>query len=255
MTPAAQTEAVTKPPAPAPAPMASTAHHDRPNLLWCTLILLRKDLLIEWRTRARLNALVFFGICTLLMFSFALGANAVALREHASGYFWLAILFASILSLSESFRVEHENNSLDGLRLAPAHPRAIFLGKAIGNTVLLWGLGAVLAPLSIAVFDLRVVMSLWTLALIMLVGSMAISAAGTFYAAIASNARARDVLLPILLFPVLVPVLIASVKATALVFEGDPMEQMESWLTLLGSLNVIYWGLGLVLFPRIIEDL
>ncbi|MBK7860218.1 MAG: heme exporter protein CcmB [Archangiaceae bacterium] len=239
----------------AQAPAVTTARPVRPGLFACTVILLRKDLLLEWRTRARLNALVFFGICTLLMFSFALGANAMALREHASGYFWLAILFASVLSLSESFRVEQENHSLDGLRLAPANGRAIFLAKAIGNTVLLWGLGAVLAPLSIAVFDLRVVMSLFTLAFIMLVGSMAISAAGTFYASIASNARARDVLLPILLFPVLVPVLIAAVKATTMVFEGDPMNQMESWLTLLGSLNVIYWGLGLVLFPRIIEDL
>ena len=92
------------------------------------------------------------------------------------------------------------------------------------------------------------------LVLITGIGSMAISAAGTFYAAIAANARARDVLLPILLFPVLVPVLISSVKATALVFEGDPMNQLTSWLTLLSALNVIYWALGLVLFPRIIED-
>ena len=237
-----------------PVSMASATARARPGLVAATLILLRKDLLIEWRTRARLNALLFFGICTLLMFSFALGANAMALRDHAAGYFWLAILFSSILSLSESFRIEQENQSLDGLKLAPASGRAIFLSKALGNTVMLWGIGAVLAPLSIAVFDLRVVMSLFNLAFILLVGSMAISAAGTFYAAIASNVRARDVLLPILLFPVLVPVLISSVGATALVFQGDPMDQMDSWLTLLGTLNVIYWGLGLVLFPRIIED-
>src|SRR6185436_6158899 len=101
------------------------------------------------------------------------------------------------------------------------------------------------------VFDLRVVLSLWGLVAIIGIGSLAISAAGTFYAAIAANARARDVLLPILLFPVLVPVLISSVKATTLIFEGDPMQQMTSWLSLLAALNVIYWALGLVLFPRI----
>jgi heme exporter protein B len=237
-----------------PAPKATQANRAPPGVLSCTLILMRKDLLIEWRTRARFTALLFFGICTLLMFSFALGANATALRQHAAGYFWLAILFASVLSLSEAFRIENENQSMDGLKLAPAQPRAIFLGKALGNTVLLWGLGAVLTPLSIGVFDLRVVMGLAKHAEILLVGSMAISAAGTFYAAIAANARARDVLLPILLFPVLVPVLIASVKATALVFDGDPMLQMDSWVSLLWKLNVIYWALGLILFPRIIED-
>ena len=247
MTPAAQTVRQ--------ADAATKAARARPGLWATTWALLAKDLLIEWRTRARLNALTFFAICTLLLFSFALGANAVALRQHAAGYFWLAIFFASTLSLGESFRIEHENHALEGVRLAGAQGRAIFLAKAIGNTVMLWGLGAVLAPLSIAIFDLKVVLGLGHLALIMLVGSMAISAAGPFYAAIAANVRARDVLLPVLLFPVLVPVLISSVKATALVFEGDPMLQLPDWLTLLGTLNVIYWGLGLALFPRIIEDL
>ena len=219
------------------------------------LVLMRKDLLIEWRTRARVNALIFFSIATLLMFSFALGANIVALRQHAAGYLWMAMLFASVLSLGESFRIEHENNSLDGLRLAPADPRALFVGKALGNTVLLVGLGMVLTPLSIALFDLKMVMPFWSLFAIFGIGSMAISAAGTFYAAVAANARARDVLLPVLLFPVLVPVLIAAVKATALIFEGDPMGQMPSWLTMLGTLNLVYWSMGFVLFPRIMEDL
>jgi heme exporter protein B len=238
--------------------MAEQQQQPRPNrmpgAIAGAVLVMRKDLLVEWRTRARLNALVFFSVSTLLLFSFALGANTTALRLHAAGYFWLAIMFASILSLSESFRIESENNSLDGLRLAPVHARSIFLGKALGNTILLWGLGSILAPLSIAVFDLHLAQSPLQLLVILGAGSMAISAAGTFYAAIASNARARDVLLPILLFPVLVPVLISAVKATALVFEGDPMGQMSSWLSLLWALNVIYWAMGLVLFPRILED-
>lgn len=248
MTPAADT---TVP----PATKDEVAARKPPGVIAATLVVLRKDLLIEWRTRARLNALVFFAISTLLLFSFALGANTTALRTHAAGYFWLAIVFASILSLSESFRIESENHALEGLKLAATDARAVFIGKALGNTVLLWGLGVILAPLSIAVFDLRVKMSLLMLFGIIGIGSMAISAAGTFYSAIASNARARDVLLPILLFPVLVPVLISSVKATALIFEGDAMGQMDSWLALLGALNVIYWALGLVLFPRITEDI
>src|SRR5687768_4468121 len=119
------------------------------GLLRAAAIVLGKDLLIEWRTRARLNALVFFAIATLLLFSFAVGPNTTALRQNAAGYLWLGILFASVLSLGESFRIETENAALDGVRLAPTDARGIFLGKALGNTVLIFGLSVVLLPVMI----------------------------------------------------------------------------------------------------------
>jgi len=122
-------------------------------MLRATLLIINKDLLIEWRTRARLNALVFFALATLLMFSFALGPDTVALRRNAAGYLWLGILFASVLSLGESFRIETENLALDGVRLAPADPRAVFLGKAIGNTLMLWILALVITPVTIGLYD------------------------------------------------------------------------------------------------------
>jgi len=219
-----------------------------------TLTLLAKDLLIEWRTRARLNALVFFAFATLLMFSFALGPDTRLLERNAGGYLWLAILFSSVLSLGESFRVEQENASLDGLRLVPADARAIFLSKALGSAALLLALAVLLVPVMVALYGVKVVGGLGELALVLVLGCLAISAPGTVYAAIASNARARDVLLPLLLFPLLVPALLAAVKATSLVLQGDPMLQLNSWLGLLGSFNLIYWGLGFTLFPRVIED-
>jgi heme exporter protein B len=224
------------------------------GILKATLIIIKKDLLIEWRTRARLNALIFFAMATLLMFSFALGPDTVALRRNASGYLWLGILFASVLSLGESFRIETENLALDGLRLAPADPRAVFLGKAIGNTVMLWVLSMVITPVTVALYDVTITEGILKLSGVLLMGCIAISAPGTFYAAIASNARARDVLLPLLLFPVLIPSLLASVKATGLVMTGDPMGQLDNWLMLLAGFNVLYWGLGFALFPRVIED-
>jgi len=223
-------------------------------VLRATWIIIRKDLLIEWRTRSRLNALVFFALATLLMFSFALGPDTVALRRNASGYLWLGILFASVLSLAESFRIETENLALDGVRLAPADPRAVFLGKAIGNTVMLWVLALVITPVTIALYDVTVKEGILRLAGVLLLGCFGISAPGTLYAAIASNARSRDVLLPLLLFPVLIPALLASVKATGLVLEGDPMDQLPGWLGLLSSFNLLYWGLGFALFPKVIED-
>lgn len=223
-------------------------------MLRATFLIIHKDLLIEWRTRARLNALVFFALATLLMFSFALGPDTVALRRNAAGYLWLGILFASVLSLGESFRIETENLALDGVRLAPADPRAIFLGKAIGNTFMLWILALVITPVTIGLYDVSVHGGFFKLAFVLLLGCIGISAPGTIYAAIASNARARDVLLPLLLFPVLIPSLLASVKATGLVLDGDPMRQLDGWLGLLTAFNVLYWGLGFALFPRVIED-
>ena len=224
------------------------------GLLRSTWVLLCKDLLLEWRTRARLNALVFFALATLLLFSFALGPDTKLLQRHAAGYLWLAILFSSVLSLAESFRVEQENACLDGLRLAPADARAIFLSKALGNGLLLVVLGVLLVPVMAALYGVRITLGLGPLALTLLLGCMGLSAPGTVYASIASNARARDVLLPLLLFPLIIPALLAAAKATNLVLQGDPMNQLGSWLGLLGGFNLIYWSLGFLLFPRVIED-
>ncbi|RKH18202.1 transcriptional regulator [Corallococcus praedator] len=224
------------------------------GLLATTFILLRKDLLIEWRTRARLNALIFFAMATLLLFSFALGPDTKLLERNAGGYLWLAILFASVLSLGESFRVETENACLDGVRLAPANARAIFLSKAIGNALLLLALGVVLVPVMVALYGVKIVTGFGDLAGILVLGCLALSAPGTVYAAISSNARARDVLLPLLLFPLVIPALLSAAKGTTLVLQGDPMHQLGSWQGLLLGFNLIYWGLGFVLFPRVIED-
>ncbi|MBN8227629.1 heme exporter protein CcmB [Corallococcus macrosporus] len=225
-----------------------------PGLFATTLVLLRKDLLIEWRTRARLNALVFFAMATLLLFSFALGPDTKLLERNAGGYLWLAILFASVLCLGESFRVETENACLDGVRLAPADARAIFLSKALGNALLLLALSAVLVPVMVALYGVRIVTGVGDLAGILVLGSLALSAPGTVYAAISSNARARDVLLPLLLFPLVIPALLSAAKGTTLVLQGDPMQQLGSWQGLLLGFNLIYWGVGFVLFPRVIED-
>ncbi len=224
------------------------------SLLKAVVVLLGKDLLIEWRTRARLNALIFFSLATLLLFSFAVGPDTKLLARNAGGYLWLALLFASVLALGESFRVEQENLTLDGLRMAPADARAIFLSKALGNTVLLVGLGALLIPVMIALYGVKVTLGAGPMLGILALGCMAVAAPGTVYSAIANNARARDVLLPLMLFPLIIPALLAAAKATTLVLQGDPMNQLGSWSGLLIGFNLIYWGLGFVLFPRVIED-
>ncbi|MBX5483234.1 MAG: heme exporter protein CcmB [Myxococcaceae bacterium] len=219
-----------------------------------TAILLRKDLLLEWRTRARVNALVFFALATLLLFAFALDANRNIMQAAAGGLLWLGLLFSSVLALGESFRVENENAALDGIRLVPASGRAIFIAKALGNTLLIYALGWLLLPVMVALYDIHLTLGPGPYAIALLLGCLSITAPGVVFSAIANNARARDVLLPLLLFPLLVPALLASVKATTLVFGGDPMDQLRSWLWLVAGFDVIYWALGFLLFPRVIED-
>lgn len=225
-----------------------------PGLLRTTWILVRKDLLLEWRTRARVNALVFFALSTVLLFSFALGPDTTFLRRAAGGTLWLALLLASVLALGESFRVEQENAALDGLRLAPADPRGLFLAKALSNSAMLALVGLLILPVLFALASVTPVLGFGRLLLVLALGCLAISAPGTVYAAIASHARSRDVLLPLLLFPLLIPAVVAAAKATSLVFEGDPMLQFGSWLGLLAAFNLVYWSLGFALFPRVVED-
>ncbi len=216
--------------------------------------LLVKDVVLEWKSRARLNATLFFALLTLLLFSFAVGPHSATLAQHAAGFLWLAVFLSSVLALSESMRLESDNDALDGLRLLPVPPLAVFLGKAAVNAVYLFILGVLMVPIALAIYGAQISTSFAQLALILFLGAGAISAPGTLFATIAMQARARDVLLPLLLFPILVPGLLAAVKATTLVMQGDPMAQLDSWRALLIAFNIIYWLLCSVLFGRIIEE-
>ena len=214
---------------------------------------LRKDILLLWRTRGQFLAIFVFGTTALLLFSFAIGPNATALRLHAPGLLWLGLLLSSTLTLSESFQVEMDQRALEGLLLLPTDQRALYYGKALANWAQLSGLGIALLPVMVVLYDAEI-SRLGALLGIVLLGSAGLSAPGTLYAAMACQARAKNTLLPLLLFPLVVPVLLASVKASSLLLAGDPMGQLGSWATLLISFDLIYWSLCGLLFDRIVED-
>jgi len=218
--------------------------------LWAAL---RKDLLLQWRTRAQAAAVYAFGASALLLFSFAVGPQAALLREQAAGFLWLGLMLSSTLTLAESFQAEAEQRALEGLLLLPASPRALYYAKALANTAALFLLGAGLLPMMVILYD-AATPRVPPLLGIVLLGSAGLSAPGTLYAAMTSQARARQTLLPLLLFPLVVPVLLASVKATSLIIHGDPMGQLGSWTLLLTCFNVIHWSLCGLLFERVVED-
>ncbi len=217
--------------------------------------LVHKDLLLEWRGRARALSVVLFGVITLLLFSFATGPDTISLRLGAAGFLVLALLLSSTLALSESFRLEHENHALEGLLLMPIAPGALFYAKALSNMIFLVLLGPLLAPVAVVLYSLEIgvpqfatTLALWGLA------AAGLSAPGTLFSAMTSRVRSQDVLLPVLLFPLVVPVLFASVKAISLTLSGDPMDQIGSWTQLLIGFDVIYWILCGLLFRHVVEE-
>lgn len=226
----------------------------RISMLQAAWLVLRKDWQIEWRTKARLTALLSFSLITLLLFSFAIGPDVTVRRLYAPGFLWLGLLFSSVLALGESFRVESENQALTGLVLTPVEPRAIFLGKVFGNASLIFVLSLVLLPVMVVLYDVDVTRNPVALVLVLLLGAIGVSAPGTVYSAIAANARARDVMLPLLLFPVLVPLLLASVGATRFALQPDVQEQLPGWLQLLTAFDLIYLSVGFLVFPKIAEE-
>jgi len=214
---------------------------------------LRKELLLQWRTRGKLMAVFVFGAAALLLFSFAIGPNAVALRTFSGGFLWLGLLLSSTLTLAESFHAEMENRALEGLLLLPSDPRALYYAKAIANWLQLALLGIALVPVMVVLYDAGTTRLLMLL-LVILLGSAGLSAPGTLYAAMTAQLEAKQTLLPLLLFPLIVPALLASVKATSLVILGDPMQQLPSWISLLAAFDAIYWSLCGLLFGRVVEE-
>ncbi|HEX7828169.1 MAG TPA: heme exporter protein CcmB [Thermoanaerobaculia bacterium] len=214
---------------------------------------LRKELLLQWRTRAQFMAVLVFGATSLLLFSFGIGPNAQALRTFSSGFLWLGLLLSSTLTLAESFHGEMENRALEGLLLLPSNPRALYYGKTIANWLQLSLLGCALVPVMVVLYDAGTTELLKLLAVIVL-GAAGLAAPGTLYAAMTAQVRAKQTLLPLLLFPLIVPALLASVKATSLVILGDPMGQLKSWIGLLFAFDLIYWSLCGLLYGRVIEE-
>jgi heme exporter protein B len=216
-------------------------------------IALRKDLLLQWRTRAQVLAIFLFGATALLLFSFAIGPNSDALRQHAAGFLWLGLMLSSTLTLAESFQSEMEERALEGLLLHPVSPVALYYGKALANWAQLCLLGCGLVPITVVLYD-AATPRLLALVGVLAAGSAGLSAPGTLYAAMTSQARAKQTLLPLLLFPLVVPVLLSAVKATSLLILGDPMGQFGSWVLLLLSFDLIHWSLCGLLFGRVVED-
>lgn len=220
-----------------------------------------KDLLTERRAKAAFTAMTFFAALMVFTFGFALGPDAPGtgqpgglLRYVAPGLIWVAILFAGVLAVDRSFQLEAERGGMEGLRLFPGDRKAIYFGKLAANLIVLFALEAVLFPVAAVLYGIDLWPRLPALALVTAAGSLGFAAMGTFYAALTANLRARQVLLPLLLFPVLIPVVIAAVKGTTLALHGDAMGEFGSWMRLLAASDVLFLTICALTFEFVLED-
>ena len=211
-----------------------------------------KDLTAEWRTRANFNAVTFFAALMLLLFGFALGPDAETLRRAAPGIIWLTVLFSGVLAFNRSYQVELDNDALETLLGYPGDRRSIFLGKLAANLTFVLLVEAVIVPLTAVLYGLPLARTFPGLAGVLLLGTFGFVTLGTFYSALSSRSRAREVLLPLLLFPMLVPLLIAAAQATSALLAGDPMGDGRTWTGVLAAFDVIFFVASIYAFDHVI---
>lgn len=218
-----------------------------------TWIVLWKDLVTERRSKESLNALLFFALLLLFVFEFALGPDRERLRAAAPGLLWLGLVLAGLLGLGRSFTTERDNDCWEGLRLTPGDKSAIYLGKLLGNFVVMAAVETVLLILFGLFYELDLWPLLGPLVVVLLLGTVGLSAVGTLFAAMTAQLRARELLFPVLLLPVQVPVLLAGVSATQAVLLGQPLQEVDHWLRLLIGADVVYVVIGVLTFEFILD--
>jgi heme exporter protein B len=212
-----------------------------------------KDLLIEFRGRHAVGSILPFAATVLIAFGLSLGPGRTLLRQTAPGLLWLAVLFASILAFRRSYEAEGEDGALEGLVLAPLDRASVFLGKAAAVTIQLLALEAVVLVLVIALFDLPLGKAPLVVGAAFVLGTVGLAAVGSLFGVLTESVRAREAVFPLLVLPLVTPVLVAGVKATALAVEGRGGEA-ASWLGLLVAFDLVFVALGTLVFGHLLED-
>jgi len=216
------------------------------------LALLWKDLLLEFRTKERISSLFVLSLLIVLVFVFALSPEQIQGPGIEAALLWITLVFAGMLSLQRAFLLEQERGCFSGLLLCPIDPGTLFLAKMLGNVLFLLLVEVVVAPLSLAFFGVSFSRSLLMLPVVLLLGTVGFSALGTLFAAIAVRTRAREVLLPIMLLPLLVPLLIAAVKVTSAILTGE--EWNGVWFRVLITFDIIFVVTGWLIFSQVVQE-
>jgi heme exporter protein B len=221
------------------------------NLRSVTLATLKKDIRLEWRSKDALNAMLFFSLQVVVIFVFSFDPLAEESRHILGGLIWIAFLFAAVVALNQTWARELRNQVLDAYRVSPAPANALFLAKSLGNFIFVGVLEALMAPLFVVFYNLHVLGPAWQLLPIVLLGTWALVVNGTFFAAVSLRTRSREIMLPLLLFPISIPAVIAMVAGSTAIFTGE--ESAHFWIILLLTYDVVFTVASLALFETILH--
>ena len=215
----------------------------------------RKDLVIEARSRELAYTTLFFAVSVVLVFSFSFVVEGVALTDAAAGILWVSIAFAGTLALGRTFERERQSDTLKALLLSPVERPAIYVGKLVGVLLLMLVVEAVVTPVVGLLFQAPIDRAPLLLVGLLLTGTLGFAAVGTLFAAMLIRAQSRDVLLPVLLYPITVPLVIAGVRGTAAIFAAEPnLAVAQAWLSMLVFFDAVFLTLALWVFGPVMGE-
>jgi heme exporter protein B len=222
------------------------------SLLQATFAIVQKDLAAEFRSRELLSAMLVFSLLVILIFNFALELDIKTRQSVTAGVLWTTFAFAGTLGLNRSMAVEKDRGCMDGLLLAPVDRSAIYFGKAISNLAFMLIVEAIVLPVYSVLYNVNLFR--FDLIAVILLGSIGYTAVGTLLAAMSVQTRTRDVLLPILLFPVVIPVLLSAVKASGGLLAGAEMSEIITPINILIVYDVIFIAVAFMVFDYVVEE-
>ncbi len=217
-----------------------------------SLAIARKDILAELRSKETVVSVLVFALMVVIIFNFAFGTSPETVALVAPGILWVTFSFAGVLSLNRAFVAEKEEGCLEGLMACPMPREVIYLGKMLASLLFMLAVEVVVLPAFVLLFNTAAVSP--PLMLVTLLATLGFAAVGTLFAALAVNTRAREIVLPILFLPVVVPLVIAAVKASALALSGAAWSDMASWLQIILAFDAIFLVVPFFVFSPLVEE-
>jgi heme exporter protein B len=213
-----------------------------------------KDFVTELKTRELLSAMFIFALLVILIFIFSINLSIVKASEVGPGILWVAFLFAGTIGLNRSFMLEKENGCLMGLMLVPADRTTIYFGKLISNLIFLSIMELFILPLFMIFFNIDLLSHLGPLLVVVFLGTLGFCALGTLLSSLSANLKTREIMLPILLYPLLIPIIIGAVRMTGQILDGTELADMMKWIGLTASFDIIYIGVSIMTIDHILEE-
>lgn len=213
-----------------------------------------KDFITEIKTRELFSSMFIFALLVVIIFIFSINLSLIQASEVGPGVLWVAFLFAGTIGLNRSFMLEKENDCLQGLLLAPMDRTALYFGKLVSNLVFLLIMEVFTLPLFMVFFNIDLLPHLLPLLYVIFVGTLGFCAVGTLLSSLSANLKTRDIMLPILLYPLIIPIIIGSVRMTGQVLAGEPLSSMMNWVSLTLCFDIIYIAISIMVIDFVLEE-